>query len=123
MDLKNYLLEYVSSGRRRNKNIPVEPDTILKVGDIVRIKDLDWYDSLEKDDGGNALVVNGTGDSDDSEVFVEPMKEYLGKKVTIAKVFSRNSIRKAVRYSVRLAEGESRKELDWVFTNGMLEYI
>ena len=120
MDLKNYLLEYVSSGRRKRIGIPVEPDTVLKPGDTVRIKDGKWFDSLEKDSKGDGVVVNKPGDT---EMFTEPMTEYLGKKVIVTAVFSKNNAKRSVRYFVCPAEGDNQEELDWIFTNEMLEYI
>lgn len=115
MDLKNYLLEYVSSGRRK-KNIPVEPDTVLKVGDIVRIRDEEWFDSLEKDSYGYGIVrYNGTTIS-----FSPTMAKYLGCTVEIVELSRKSGY---PRYRVRLYnDGNSRELDDYVFSNEMLEY-
>jgi hypothetical protein len=118
MDLKNYLLEYVSSGRGK-KNIPVEPDTILKVGDVVRIKDEKWFDSLEKDGGGYGLIR-----TDDATIsFTRTMTKYLGCTVEIVKSYRKFGYGEP-RYKVRLYNvGNTREIEDYVFCNDMLEYI
>jgi hypothetical protein len=118
MDLKNYLLEYVSSGRRK-KSIPVEPDTVLKVGDVVRIKDEKWFDSLEKDSGGYGLINSG----DTTISFTPTMKKYLGYTVEIVKSYRKFGYGEP-RYKVRLYDGGNSREIeDYVFSNEMLEYI
>ena len=124
MDLKNYLLEYVSSGRGRKKSgIPVEPDTILKVGDVVRIKDEDWFSSLEKNRSGYGIV-SGSIKNHDLVLFTERMTKYLGKTVVIRHVYPKNNVTKVLQYGVELyEEGEEPKAIDYVFTNEMLEYI
>ena len=120
MDLKNYLLEYVSSGRRKlNSSHPVEPDTILKAGDIVRIKDKEWFDSLEKMSGGTRIVHSG----DTTISFTHTMAKYLGYKVVIVNTRQMYGYLEP-RYRVRLCDdGNSRELVGYVFSNEMLEYI
>ena len=123
MDLKNYLLEYVSSGRGRvwDKNIP--KDTVLEVGTVVRIKDEDWFSSLEKNNSGYGIV-SGSIKNNDLVLFTGRMTKYLGKTVIIRHVYKKNSVRKVLLYDVDLyEEGEEPKVIDYVFTNEMLEYI
>jgi hypothetical protein len=122
MNLKNYLLEYVSSGRGK-KNIPVEPDTILKVGDVVRVKDEKWFDSLEKNRSDYGIV-SGSVKNHDLVIFTRRMTKYLGKTVIIRHVYKKTPVIKVLQYGVDLyEEGEEPKPIDYVFTNEMLEYI
>lgn len=123
MDLKNYLLEYVSSGRGRvlDKNIP--KDTVLEVGTVVRVKDEDWFSSLEKNHSGYGIV-SGSIKNHDLVLFTERMTNYLGKTVVIRHVYPKNNVTKVLQYGVDLyEEGEKPKAIDYVFTNEMLEYI
>ena len=74
------LILYVSSGRRKsNSGHPVEPDAVLEVGDVVRIKDEKWFDSLEKDWSGDGIV-EGCG----FLLFTTEMKCLLGKTVRVS---------------------------------------
>lgn len=121
MDLKNYLLEYVSSGRRRKKNIPVEPDKVLNDGDVVRIKDKEWLETLRSDTTGWRYI-DYPGVKTIS--FTPVMANYLGREVMVVKSMVDNS--GWVRYKVRLTDGNSRDNNiigNFVFTNEMLEYI
>lgn len=117
MDLKNYLLEYVSSGRRRKKiGTPVEPYTWLSVGDEVMVKDEEWLDSLEKDSDGDGIInYKNAG----SIIFTGTMKRYLGERVIISNVIPG----KIPRYNVRLPDKNPSPVELFVFTNEMLEYL
>lgn len=55
----------------------VTKDTVIKVGDIVRIKPLSWYNS-RKDEFGNVHT---------STYFVPDMAECCGKKVKVLSVY------------------------------------
>ena len=115
MDLKNYLLEYVSSGRR-NKNIPVEPDTALKVGEIVRIKDEEWFDSLEKDDSG-IMYINYP----ETVVLIpSAIREYSGYTVEISK--RKITEGGLMLYHIKSFNTNDKRIKSFVVTNDMLEY-
>jgi hypothetical protein len=117
MNLKNYLLEYVSSGRskRIKSGHPVESDTLLTVGDILRVKDMEWFDSLEKDDYGEGVIRYGKG----YILFTRSMIKYLDEKVVIQKVMEGN----IPRYNVSLLGKKDSIIGQYTFTNDMLEYI
>ena len=128
MNLKNYLLEYVSSGRRKRIDTSVEPDTVLKPGDIVRIKDEKWFDSLKKSNG------NGQASVDKDGVvmwFSQAMTEFLGEKVVIVRVPDKDDRHDGNYhngnfypiYKVELADGSNSDIGKFLFTNDMLEYV
>lgn len=110
---------YVSSGRGRKKSgIPVEPDAVLKVGDIVRIKDEKWFDSLETMDCIHNFGYIYYGNT---SVAVTPtMTQYLGCTVEIT---MQADFVHYTGYKVKLANGDSREIEGYLFTNEMLEYI
>ena len=53
-------------------------ETKFKVGDIVKFKSLDWYNSNKTEDG--SVIVEG------SFTFTKDMKEYIGKFFCIEKI-------------------------------------
>jgi len=97
----------------------IEPFVVLKVGDVVRIKDKKWFDSLEHDEYGYGLVKDG-------EIylsFTTRMQEYLGEVVKITKV-KFNQTTNSPRYYVGLVDRKDFYYLDmYVFSNEMLEYL
>lgn len=103
----------------RHTGYPVESDTVLEIGAIVRIKDKEWFDSLNKDRIGNGIVKDGEVNLSVTTC----MQKYLGEVVKITKV-KFNQISKSPRYSVELEDRKDCNDLDiYVFCNEMLEYI
>lgn len=125
MNLKNYLLEYVSSGRRKRFGIPVEPGTILKSGEVVRIKDEKWFNSLKKSNG------NGQASVDKDGVvmwFSRDMTEFLGDEVVITRLAEKTDYDYHYGnfyplYKVELADGRNSDIGKFLFTNDILEYV
>lgn len=110
---------YISSGRRRKENYPVEDCAALNVGDVVRIKDAEWLESLEKDLSGTPMLKYGDGFE---MYFPDAMKEFLGMEVEIIEVSTlfRSEI---PRYRVKTTDGKWHGIGSYSFTNDMLEYI
>lgn len=97
----------------------IDPEVVLKVGDIVRIKDKEWFDSLEHDNFGYGLVKDG----EFYLSFTTRMQEYLGEIVKITKV-KFNQVTKSPRYCVELVSRKDSNDLDiYIFSNDMLEYL
>ena len=79
-----------------------------KVGDKVRIKSLDWYNENKDEDGDVPCVCD--------ILFLERMKKYCGKILTISKVYNCTG-----RYDGKhIYEMEGAKNIDW--TEDMIEY-
>ena len=78
-----------------------------KVGDKVRIKSLDWYNENKDEDGDVPCVCD--------ILFLERMKKYCGKILTISKVYNCTG-----RYDGKhIYEMEGAKNIDW--TEDMIE--
>ena len=103
----------------KKNHTDIDPEVILKVGDVVRIKDKEWFDSIEHDRFGYGLVKDGV-----VNLSVTPcMQKFLGEVVKITKV-KFNPKSKSPRYSVELVNGKNSNDLDiYVFCNDMLEYL
>ena len=126
------LILYVSSGRRKsNSGHPVEPDAVLEVGDIVRIKDNKWFDSLEKNGCGDGMVKDHS-----FLLFTTEMKCLLGVEVRISGINIREGENGPVpTYQMECAVGTDGKNGETIsedcicclmfsnFSNEMLEYI
>lgn len=97
---------------------PVESDTVLKIGDMVRIKDKEWFDSLNKDKDGDGLVTCEIN-NEDHTFFTKAMTKWLGKEIVIRKVFDNDW----PCYIIALAENNKDIIEGYLFTNEMLEYI
>ena len=120
--LKEYLSTKVAKPIDKKSHTDIDPEVVLKVGDIVRIKDKEWFDSLEHDRFGYGLVKDGVDGVVNLSV-TTCMQQYLGEIVKITKV-KFNPKSKSPRYSVELANGKNSNDLDiYVFSNEMLEYL
>lgn len=97
----------------------IEPFVVLKVGDIVRIKDKEWFDSLEHNNVGYGLVKDG----DHYLSITARMQECLGEVVKIRKV-TFNPQTKSPRYYVELVNRTDSNYLGgYAFCNDTLEYL
>lgn len=70
----------ICSGRN-NYGIPVERDTVLNIGDWVKVKDIDWFNSLSADDDGDKIL-----DINKNYLFTVEMKPLLGKVLKVSSV-------------------------------------
>lgn len=78
-----------------------------KVGDKVRIKSLEWYNSANKDEFGTIR-------NDESYyIFLESMVQYVGKEATITK-------NNASYYSIDIDDGKFAWN-DWMFEENISE--
>ena len=67
--------------RRNNYCIPVERDTVLNIGDRVKVKDIDLFNSLSADDDGDKIL-----DINRNYLFTVEMKPLLGKVLEVSSV-------------------------------------
>jgi hypothetical protein len=67
--------------RRNNYGIPVERDSVLNIGDRVKVKDIDWFNSLSADDYGDKIL-----DINRNYLFTVEMKPLLGKVLEVSSV-------------------------------------
>ena len=70
----------ICSGRN-NYGIPVERDTVLNIGDWVKVKDIDWFNSLSADDDGDKFL-----ETNRNYLFTVEMKPILGKVLEVSSV-------------------------------------
>lgn len=97
-------------------------ETDLKVGDIVRVGDQSWYDSLPEYTGEFRYLSNGIEkwpNKDGSTVFTEDMKRYLDKRVMVVEVIYDSE---GAHYELRGVDEELPEIKQFIFTNDMLFY-
>lgn len=104
---------------RRNR---LEVETDLNVGDIVRVGDHRWYDSLPEYTGEFQCLSNGVEkwpNKDNHTVFTEDMKRYLGKRVMVVDVIYDDD---GPNYEVKGVDDDLTGIEQFIFTNDMLFY-
>ena len=106
------------SSKRNRLNV----ETDLKVGDIVRVGDQNWYDSLPEYTGEDMYLSNGVEkwpNKDNNTVFTEDMKRYLDKRVRVVYVIHDSD---RPNYTVCGVDEELPEIEQFIFTNDMLFY-
>lgn len=108
----------ICSGRN-NYGIPVERDTVLDIGDLVKVKDIDWFNSLFADDDGDKIL-----DINRNYMFTVEMKPLLGKVLKVSRVIT-DKYGDTV-YRMEYIKGFEMKEpylFNTTFVNEMFESI
>jgi hypothetical protein len=84
---------------------------------VVRVKDAEWFKSLERDSSGMAVLKYGF-----EMYFPDEMKEFLGMKVEIVESSTLFGT-ETPGYRVETTDGKQHGIGSYTFTNEMLEYI
>lgn len=104
---------------------PVESDTVLEIGDTVRIKDKEWFDSLKENEYGAGKIVSVDKNGVRMYFGTTGMQKVLGCEATIKKICDKNEYNGDF-YPVYRLELLNKTDNDikrYLFTNEMLEYV
>ena len=111
-------------GHIGDPGVPVESDTVLEIGDMVRIKDKEWFDSLEKGGCEDRIV---SVDKKGVKMYFGnySMKKFLGCEATIKRICDKSEYYGDFYpvYRLELPDKKNNSIESYFFTNEMLEYI